>query len=165
MASFAIFERYPDRMKQTFFAAVGVAVALSVIATSCEVIVDFGLKNSTYELYEARIPGEFEGNALHLMLPGYVEHDPGYRYVIHFDDNDRCSATYYAADTVNYEAEGTWSLPKHDVLRIDLDHYADGDFLMTKLEKDIFFLTTDVNFINIIQPDTIPLDFYIRRSH
>ena len=152
-------------MKRSFFAIVGVIGSALVVLNSCEVIVDFGLKDATYELYEARIPGEFEGNALHLMLPGYVENDPAYRYIIHFYDNERCTGTYYAADTVNYEVEGTWSLPMHDVLRIALDNYADGDFLMTKLEKDVFFLSTDVNLLNIIQPDTIPLDFYIKRSH
>ena len=95
-------------MKRSFFAIVGVIGLALVVLNSCEVIVDFGLKDATYELYEARIPGEFEGNALHLMLPGYVENDPAYRYIIHFYDNDRCTGTYYAADTVNYEVEGSW---------------------------------------------------------
>jgi hypothetical protein len=152
-------------MTRRFIALAGAALSSAMWLSSCEVIVDFGLKDATFELYEARIPGEFEGNALHLMLPGYEENDPAYRYIIHFYDNDRCTGTYYAADTVNYEVEGTWRLPKHDVLRINLDNYADGDFLMTKLEKDVFLLSTDVNLINIIQPDTIPLDFYIKRTH
>lgn len=138
-------------------------LALSII--SCEVFVDFGLKDSTYELYDARIPDGFQGNALYLLMPGYQENDPAYRYIIHFYGNERCTGTYYAADTLNYEVEGTWSLPKHDVLRIDLDDYVDGDFLMTKLEKDLFFLSSDENYIDIIQPDTIPLNMYIKRYH
>jgi hypothetical protein len=152
-------------MTRRFLAIAGITLSSAFWFNSCEVIVDFGLKDSTYELYDARIPGQFEGNALHLMLPGYVENDPAYRYIIHFYDNDRCTGTYYAADTLNYEVEGTWSLPGHDVLRIDLDNYSDGDFLMTKLEKDVFLLSTDENYIDIIQPDTIPLDFYIKRTH
>ena len=145
--------------------AIIVALAISIGVAGCEAIVDFGLKNSTYELVDARIPSGFEGNAMFLMMPGYEENNPAFRYVIHFQENDLCTGSYYAADTLNYEVEGTWSLPKHDVLRIDLDHYVDGDFLMTKLEKDLFYLSSDENFINIIQPDTIPLRMYIKRSH
>jgi hypothetical protein len=66
---------------------------------------------------------------------------------------------------LNYEVEGTWSLPKHDVLRIDLDEYVDGDFKMTKLEKDIFFLTTDNNYIEAFDSDSVPFQMYIRRIH
>lgn len=142
-----------------------VSALLAVSTVSCEVFVEFGLKDTTQELYDARIPGGFDGNALYLMMPGYEENNPAYRYMINFYDNDRCTGTYYAADTVNYEVEGTWSLPKHDVLRIDLDQYVDGDFLMTKLEKDVFYLSSDENYINIIQPDTIQLRMYIRRHH
>lgn len=142
-----------------------VSALLAVSTVSCEVFVEFGLKDTTQELYDARIPGGFDGNALYLMMPGYEGNNPAYRYMIKFYDNDRCTGTYYAADTVNYEVEGTWSLPKHDVLRIDLDQYVDGDFLMTKLEKDVFYLSSDENYINIIQPDTIQLRMYIRRHH
>lgn len=140
-------------------------MAFVVGMTACEVIVDFGLKNATFQLYDARIPDGYEGNAMELMMPGFQDNNPDYRYIIHFYGNDRCTGAYYAADTLNYEVEGTWSLPKHDVLRIDLDDYVDGDFLMTKLEKDVFYLTSDANIIHFVNTDTIPLNMYIQRTH
>jgi hypothetical protein len=171
-AAIIIFERKPVQMNHSVFSRkflVGkltlLVVLYGLVFTSCEVIVDFGLKDATFELQDARIPDQFEGSVLFLLFPGYQANNPDYRYMIHFYDGDRCTGTYYAADTVNYEVEGTWSLPQHDVLRIDLDQYVNGDFLMTKLEKDLFFLTSDENYINIIQPDTIPLNMYIKRYH
>jgi hypothetical protein len=133
--------------------------------SSCDVIVDFGLKDTTQELYDARIPDLGAYNTLPGILPGYQENDPSYRYLINFYSNDKCVASYYAADTLNYEVEGTWSLPKHDVLRIDLDEYVDGDFLMTKLEKDVFYLTTDYNYIEALNADSVKFSMYIKRHH
>lgn len=138
-------------------------MGLSIIATSCQVFVDFGLKDTTQELYDARIPGLGPNNTLPGILPGYEQNNPSYRYLINFFGNNRCVATYYAADTLNYEVEGTWSLPKHDVLRVDLDQYVDGDFQMTKLEKDVFFLSTDNNYIEAFDSDSVGFQMYIRR--
>ena len=160
-----IFEKHGLAMKRTLIPIVSAVLLLSVIFSSCEVFVDFGLKDTTQELYDARIPDLGANNTLPGILPGYQENDPSYRYLINFYPNDRCVGSYYAADTLNYEVEGTWSLPKHDVLRIDLDQYVDGDFLMTKLEKDIFFLTTENNYIEAFDSDSIPFRMYIRRLH
>ena len=150
-------------MKRTIVLLGCVAIGFSIIATSCQVFVDFGLKDTTQELYDARIPQLGPNNTLPGILPGYEENNPAYRYRINFFGNDKCVATYYAADTVNYEVEGTWSLPNHDVLRIDLDQYVDGDFKMIKLEKDIFFLSTDNNYIEAFDSDSVPFQMYIRR--
>lgn len=155
------------RMSGKWLKALGVgAIAAGLVSvSSCEVIVDFGLKDTTQELYDARIPDLGNYNTLPGILPGYQENDPAYRYLINFYSGNRCVGSYYAADTLNYEIEGTWSLPKHDVLRIDLDEYVDGDFLMTKLEKDVFFLTTDYNYIEALGADSVRFQMYIKRHH
>ena len=152
-------------MKRTVLAVLVVAGLMSIMASSCEVFVDFGLKGTTQELYDARIPNLGPYNTLPGILPGYEANNPAYRYLINFYGDDKCVGSYYAADTLNYEVEGTWSLPKHDVLRIQLDEYVDGDFLMTKLEKDIFYLSTDDNFIHAFQADSIEFQMYIKRLH
>ena len=141
-----------------------VTICLALVVASCEVFVDFGLKGTTQELYDARLP-VLEGNTLPAILEGYEEGNPSYRYLINFYGDNKCIGSYYAADTLNYEVEGTWSLPKHNVLRIDLDAYVDGDFLMTKLEKDVFYLSTDDNYIEAFDSDSVPFQMYIRRHH
>jgi len=131
----------------------------------CEVFTDLGLKNATWQLTFISIDGG-NVNAMPIQMPDYRDNDPGYRYIIHFYDNDRVTGTYYAADTVNYEAEGTWSLPESDVLRIKLDGTVDGDFLITKLERHTFFLTTEKNYHGFpIEPPYFPMDMYITRSY
>ncbi len=154
-------------MKRTVLAVCAVVFLVSVTLSSCEVFVDFGLKDTTQELYDARLPEvEFlSGNTLPAILPGYEVGNPAYRYLINFYGGGKCVGSYYAADTLNYEVEGTWSLPKHDVLRIALDEYVDGDFLMTKLEKDVFHLTTEDNYIHALQADSIEFHMYIKRHH
>ena len=133
--------------------------------SGCEVFVDFGLKNTTLEVYDARIPGN-ELELMTLMVNGYQMDNPSYRYIVHFYDGDRVTGTYFAADTVKYEVEGTWSLPEADILRIDLDSFVDGDFLITKLDKNTFLLKTESNALGLpIQPETTPLDMYIRKVH
>jgi len=154
-------------MKRTVLAVCAGIFLVSVTFSSCEVFVDFGLKGTTQELYDARLPDvpELQGNTLPVILPGYQIGNPSYRYLINFYGDNKCVGSYYAADTLNYEVEGTWSLPKHDVLRIALDEYVDGDFLMTKLEKDVFFLTTDNNYIEALDADSVQFQMYIRRHH
>ena len=138
-----------------------VAVALS----GCEVFVDFGLKSSTFELYYSQIPGN-DLNMMTLMLPGYQPDNPAFRYVIHYYDNDRCTGSYYAADTLKYTVEGTWSLPEPDVLRIDLDAFVDGDFKISKLDKVTYLLTTESNAHGLpIEPPTTPLHLYNRKIY
>lgn len=163
-ASIVIFGRLHYPMKRSFLTIAAVALLISVFISSCEVFVDFGLKDTTQELYDARLP-VLQGNTLGAILPGYVENDPNYRYLINFYGEGRCTGAYYAADTLNYEVEGTWSLPKHDVLKIDLDEYVDGEFLMTKLEKDVFYLYSDYNYIEQFDADSVPFRMYIRRHH
>ena len=141
------------------------SIVIITMLSSCEVFVDFGLKDTTQELYDARIPQLGQVNTLPVILPGYQQNDGNYRYLINFYGINRCVCSYYAADTLNYEVEGTWSLPKHDVLRIDLDEYVDGDFQMTKLEKDIFLLTTDNNYIEAFDSDSVEFSMYIKRHH
>lgn len=141
-----------------------VAVLFSLFS-GCEVFVDLGLKSSTFEMYDAQIPGN-DLNLNILLLPGYEENDPQYRYIIKYYDNDRCTGQYYAADTLNYEVEGTWSLPEPDVLRIDLDQFVDGDFKITKLDKITYLLETDANTHGLgIEPPTLPLKLYNRKVY
>ena len=160
MVSIVIFEAM-SRIHLAICVVVGIA---AFGLNSCEVFVDFGLKDTTQELYDARLP-VLQGNTLPAILPGYIENDPNYRYLINFHGEGRCTGSYYAADTLNYEVEGTWSLPKHDVLKIDLDAYVDGEFLMTKLEKDVFYLYSDYNYIEAFDSDSVPFRMYIRRHH
>lgn len=133
--------------------------------SGCEVFVDFGLKSSTFELYGSEIPGS-DLNLMELMLQGYKENDPNYRYIIHYYDHDRCTGQYYAADTLKYEVEGTWSLPKSDVLRIKLDKFVDGDFKITKLDKITYLLKSEANAHGLpIDPPTTPLNLYNRKLY
>jgi hypothetical protein len=134
-------------------------------SSGCETFTDLGLKTATWSLYDIRTPNA-DYNLMTLRMPDYRENDPAYRYIIYFGDNDRCTGTYIAADTVNYQVEGTWSLPEHDILRIALDGVVDGDFLITKLERHTFFLTTEQNYHGLpIEPPYFPMDMYITRSY
>jgi hypothetical protein len=143
----------------------GLLISTSVAFSGCEVFVDFGLKSSEFELYYSQIPGN-ELNMMTLMLQGYQPDNPDYRYIIHYYDNDRCTGTYYAADTLKYTVEGTWSLPEPDVLRIDLDEFVDGDFKITKLDKVTYLLKTESNAHGLpIEPPTTPLHLYNRKLH
>ncbi|MCF8258292.1 MAG: hypothetical protein K9J06_12100 [Flavobacteriales bacterium] len=131
----------------------------------CEVFTDLGLKNAIWRLYDIRTSNA-NYNLMTLRMQDYRENDPTYRYIIHFYEDDRCTGTYYAADTVNYEVEGTWSLPEHDILRIELDGVVNGDFLITKLERHVFFLTTEQNYHGLpIEPPYFPMDMYIERFY
>ena len=82
--------------KHTLFT---VLLLVAVSFSGCEVFVDFGLKSSTFEMYAAIIPGS-ETNLNTLLLPGYIENDPQYRYIVKYHNNDRCTGEYYAADTL-----------------------------------------------------------------
>jgi hypothetical protein len=147
------------------FQMLAVLIAASLLMPGCEVFTDLGLKNATWRLYDIRTPNA-NFNLMTLRMEDYRENDPAYRYIIHFHGDDRCTGTYYAADTVNYEVEGTWTLPKHDILRIALDGVVDGDFLITKLERHVFFLTTEKNYHGLaIEPPYFPMDMYIERSY
>lgn len=133
--------------------------------SGCEVFVDFGLKSSTFELYDSRIPGN-ELNMMTLMLQGYQPNNPEFRYIVKYYDNDRCTGEYYAADTLKYMVEGTWSLPEPDVLRIDLDNFVDGDFKISKLDKITYVLESESNAHGLpIQPPTTPLVMYNRKIY
>lgn len=133
--------------------------------SGCEVFVDFGLKSSTFELYDSRIPGN-ELNMMTLMLQGYQPDNPEFRYIVKYYDNDRCTGEYYAADTLKYMVEGTWSLPEPDVLRIDLDNFVDGDFKISKLDKITYVLESESNAHGLpIQPPTTPLVMYNRKIY
>lgn len=139
--------------------------AFALVFSSCESFTDLGLKNATWELYDMRIDGSTI-NVMPFRIPDYKENDPTYRYLIHFYGDGRCTGTYYAADTLNYEVEGTWDLLEHDILQIALDGVVDGDFLITKLERHVFFLSTDKNFHGLpIEPPYFALDMYIKRSY
>ncbi|MBI1287748.1 MAG: hypothetical protein GC178_09235 [Flavobacteriales bacterium] len=133
--------------------------------SGCEVFVDMGLKDSTFEMYRAIIPGG-DLNLNTLLLPGYKENDPGYRYIINYYGNDRCVGKYYAADTLNYTVEGTWSLPNPDVLRLKIDQFVDGDFKITKLDKITYLLETDANTSALgIGPPQVALKLYNRKVY
>lgn len=138
---------------------------LAAIGGGCTTFTDLGLKNATWQLFDIRIGGT-DFNAMVLRMEDYRENDPRYRYIIHFHADDKVTGTYYAADTLNYEVEGKWSLPEHDVLRIELDGVVNGDFLITKLERHVFFLTTEKNYHGLeLEPPYFPMDMYIRRSY
>jgi hypothetical protein len=140
----------------------------SLVITSfsgCEVFVDFGLKTSTFEMYDARLPNS-DLNWNTLLLPGYQENNPHYRYIVKYHDNDRCTGEYYAADTLQYEVEGTWTLIERDVMRLQLDAFVDGDFKISKLDKITYLLETDVNKHGLpIDPPTLPLKLYNRKIY
>ena len=142
-----------------------IVIGFSLMLNGCQVFVDMGLKSSTFEMYDARV----EGNDLNfnvLLLSGYQENDPAYRYIIKYFENDRCTGQYFAADTLQYEVEGTWSLPEEDVLRIDLDDFVKADFHITKLDKITYLLETDANEHGLpIEPPTLPLKLFIRKIH
>lgn len=146
--------------------ALSVALVFFTVVTfsGCEVFVDFGLKNSTFELYDSQLEGATI-NMLTILMPGYQEGNPGYRYIVNYYDNDRCTGEYYAADTLNYMVEGTWSLPEPDVLRIDLDAFVDGDFKITKLDQNTYLLDTDANRhgLDFFDTPTLPLKLYNRK--
>jgi hypothetical protein len=151
------------KKKQVLFSIMVVMVAFTW--AGCETFTDLGLKNANWELYNIRTPNA-DYNLMAIRMPDYRDNDPAYRYHIQFYDGDRCTGTYYAADTINYEVEGTWSLPEHDVLRIKLDGVVDGDFLISKLESQVFFLSTEKNYHGIVglEPAFFPMDMYIKRS-
>jgi hypothetical protein len=133
--------------------------------SGCETFTELGLKNATWELYDMRIDGSTI-NVMPFRIPDYKENNPAYRYLIHFQGDGKCTGTYYAADTLNYEVEGIWDLPQHDVLRIALDGVVDGDFLITKLERHVFFLSTDKNYHGLaLEPPYFAWDMYIKRSY
>ena len=138
----------------------------SLFLNGCEVFVDLGLKTSTFELYDSHIPGGTL-NMMEVLLDDYDRNDPAYRYIINYYDNDKCVGRYYAADTLNYEVEGTWSLPEPDVLRIDLDQFVDGDFKITKLDKVTYLLESDANThgFSFLPDPTLPLQLYTRKVH
>lgn len=134
--------------------------------SGCEVFVDFGLKNSTFQVYDSRIEG-VEVNMLTLLMPGYEENNSSYRYIVNYYDNDRCTGEYYAGDTLYYKVEGTWSLPEPDVLRMDLDIFVDGDFKIKKLDQNTYLLESDANRhgFTFIESPTMPLKLYNRKIH
>ncbi|MCF8465421.1 MAG: hypothetical protein K9G41_11295 [Flavobacteriales bacterium] len=141
------------------------ALGATMSFSGCEVFVDFGLKNSTYELYHSEIPGN-ELNLMEVMLQGYQPNNPKFRYLIKYYDNNRCTGQYYAADTLKYEVEGTWSLPKSDILRIKLDKFVDGDFQITKLDKITYLLISESNAHGLpLDPPTTQLHLYNRKLH
>lgn len=141
-------------------------VASLFAMSGCETFTDIGLKNAQWRLYNIRTDNS-PLNLMTLRMEDYRENDPAYRYIIHFYGNDRCTGTYYAADTLNYEVEGTWSLPRHDVLRIALDGVVNGDFDIQKLERHIFYLSTEQNFHGLegVEPPYFPMDMYIERFY
>lgn len=142
-----------------------IMMAAVVSFSGCEVFVDLGLKTSTFEMYDARLPNS-DLNWSTLLLPGYKENDPSFRYLIHYYDNDRCTGSYYAADTLQYEVEGTWSLLEPDVMRLQLDDFVDGDFNITKLDKTTYLLETESNKHGLpIDPPTLPLKLYNRKVY
>jgi len=51
--------------------------------SGCAVFVDFGLKDAAFENYDAIIPG-FGTNLNTILLPGYVEDNPDYRYIVKY---------------------------------------------------------------------------------
>ncbi len=131
--------------------------------SGCEVFVDFGLKNTAMELYEARIPGS-SLQMMPVMIWGYQSNNPDYRYIIHFFEDDRCTGSYYAADTLQYVVEGVWSLPSADVLRIQLDAFVNADFNISKLDRRTFLLETEANAHGLpIEPARVPLHLYNRK--
>jgi hypothetical protein len=144
-------------------ARIWVFLASMLILGACATMVDFGLRNANYELYDTRIEG-LSFVLMEVVLPGYVSHDPAYRYMVHFLDNDVCTGDYYAADTLNYSVEGEWRLIDDETLFIHLDEYVNGTFHMEKLDKNTFLLSTDQNIINFIETDTVSLEMRIRRS-
>lgn len=150
------------------FKIIGLYVSSFILISAisgCEVFVDFGLKSSTFELYESRIPGN-ELNMLTLMLPGYQPDNPDFRYIVKYFDNDRCTGEYYAGDTLQYTVEGTWTLPEPDVLRMNLDQFVDADFKITKLDKVTYLLKSEANAHGLpIEPPTTPLHMYNRKLH
>ena len=147
------------------YVSVLVGLVLVFGFSGCEVFVDFGLKSSTFELFESNIPGN-ELNMLTLMLPGYQPDNPDFRYIIKYYDNDRCTGEYYAGDTLQYMVEGTWSLPEPDVLKIALDKFVDAEFKITKLDKVTYLLKTESNAHGLpIEPPTTPLHMYNRKLH
>ena len=137
----------------------------SISFSGCEVFVEFGLKNSTFELYDSRIPGSpLSPNMLTLILPGYQPDNPDFRYIIKYYENDKCTGEYFAADTLQYTVEGTWSLLESDILRIDLDQFVDAEFHISKLDRSTFLLKTDANVHGLdIEPPTFPLHLYNRK--
>ncbi len=142
-----------------------IVIGFSLMLNGCQVFVDMGLKSSTFEMYDARIEGT-DLNFNTLLLPGYQENKSAYRYIIKYFENDRCTGQYFAADTLQYEVEGTWSLPEEDVLRIDLDDFVKADFHITKLDKITYLLETDANEHGLpIEPPTLPLKLFIRKIH
>ncbi len=62
------------------------------------------------------------------------------------------------------EGGGAGFRSEHDILRISLDGVVNGDFLITKLERHIFFLTTEQNYHGLpIEPPYFPMDMSIQR--
>ena len=139
---------------------------LTILGQSgCEVFVDMGLKMSTFELYDSRIPGN-DFNMLMLMLPGYQPNNPDFRYIVQYHDNDLCTGEYYAGDTLQYTVEGTWSLSEPDVLNMNLDQFVDAQFKITKLDKVTYLLKTEENAHGLpLDPPTTPLHMYNRKLH
>lgn len=116
-------------------------------------------------MYDAEIPGS-ETNLNTVMLPGYIENDPQYRYIVKYFGNDRCTGQYYAADTLQYEVEGTWYLIESDLVYMQIDAFVKGEFRISKLDKVTYLLETDSNEHGLgIEPPTMPLKLYNTKLH
>jgi len=133
--------------------------------SGCAVFVDFGLKDAAFENYDAIIPG-FGTNLNTILLPGYVEDNPDYRYIVKYFGNDRCTGEYYAGDTLQYKVEGTWSLIEPDLMQLQLDAFINGVFKISKLDKTTYLLETNANEHGLgIEPSTLPLQLYNRKIY
>jgi hypothetical protein len=151
--------------KTTNYILTSALLVATLAFSGCEVFVDFGLKSSTFETYDAITPGS-ASNLNTLLLPGYVEDSPDYRYIVKYFDNNRVTGEYYAADTLQYEVEGTWSLIEPDVMQLQLDAFINGVFKMSKLDKTTYLLETDANEHGLgFDPPTFPLKLYNRKIH
>lgn len=142
-----------------------ILLVVGLMFSGCEVFVDFGLKSSTFETYDAIIPGSGT-NMNTILLPGYVENDPGYKYIVKYFDNNKVTGQYFAADTLQYEVEGTWSLTEPDLMQLQLDAFINGEFKITKLDKITYLLETEANEHGLgFDPPTFPLQLYNRKIH
>jgi hypothetical protein len=153
-------------MKKTInYILTSALLVVTLTFLGCEVFVDFGLKDATFENYDAIIPG-FGTNLNTLLLPGYVEDNPDYRYIVKYFGNERCTGEYYAADTLQYKVEGTWSLIEPDLVQLQLDAFISGVFKISKLDKTTYLLETDANEHGLgIEPHTLPLQLYNRKIY
>lgn len=135
-------------MRNRAILSVAALAIVATIFTGCVKLQNRVILKGNWELVNYKLD-TINRNYMEVVLPSY-DNPPGCcKYMIDFQDNDKCVGTYYVNDTVNYTVEGTWSLDEKNELFIDLDKYVNGTFHIDRQNRKDYVLETDQNTIEI----------------